>query len=315
MPGTVLVLGATGNTGLPTVKKLSSLLASTNTPILALSRNVDSPASKTLAALPGVIVEGGNYTELVDAAWLVEKKVEKLFVAGNNSSSQLTDEGSLFVAAKEAGVKYVVRISTFTHSVVVDSPVYYGRSHFAVEAILEALGKDGTFGWTSLQPNGFTPTFVTDFAVPWINEFRSTGEKTPFSLVLDEEAPIALIDPIDIGNVAAQLLALDIDASKQHHGQRYIMNGPENVNGRDIVDEVERITGTILDEVEFRDLSFLDYVVEQGLIEKRLAPSLGAGVRRLWSGIASKESPPTSKAVIDLAAPQTTFQQTLAALL
>jgi hypothetical protein len=93
------------------------------------------------------------------------------------------------------------------------------------------------------------------------------------------------------------------------------MNGPENVNGRDIVDEVERITGTILDEVEFRDLSFLDYVVEQGLIEKRLAPSLGAGVRRLWSGIASKESPPTSKAVIDLAAPQTTFQQTLAALL
>lgn len=77
MPGIILIIGATGNTGKPAVIRLSTLLTGSGTPILALTRNVDSSSSQELAKLEGVSVEGKEWTE-IDEIWLRERKVEKV---------------------------------------------------------------------------------------------------------------------------------------------------------------------------------------------------------------------------------------------
>ena len=61
MAPTILIAGATGNTGRSVVEKLPQLLKGTDMSsyrILALTRSANSPAAKALAELPGVeIVE------------------------------------------------------------------------------------------------------------------------------------------------------------------------------------------------------------------------------------------------------------------
>lgn len=96
----------------------------------------------------------------------------QVFIASQPSSSQFTDETAFHLAAKSAGIKYIVRISTGRSEVSLTSPIWYGRSHAAIEATLEELSKeDPSFRWTSLQPNGFTVTCLPS-AVAWVQEYR-----------------------------------------------------------------------------------------------------------------------------------------------
>lgn len=118
-----------------------------------------------------------------------------------------------------------------------------------------------------------------------------------------------MIDPADVGHYAAALLALDDPAP--HAGQRHVLAGPVNVNGRDIVDAVGEITGTMVGEVNYRDLSFLEYLGAAGLVEKRLPPSVAKSIAGLWTGDGSKEKSGNSQAVVELAEPKGTMQEAL----
>jgi uncharacterized protein YbjT (DUF2867 family) len=77
MSTTILVVGATGNTGRTATQNLSAAVAGTKTRILALSRSVDSAAAVELAKLLNVEVEGKNWVE-IDAEWLKARNVSKV---------------------------------------------------------------------------------------------------------------------------------------------------------------------------------------------------------------------------------------------
>lgn len=307
MSQTILIVGATGNTGRTAVHELSRL-AGAQFHLLALSRSVTSDIALTLGKLPGVTIEGKNWTE-IDAAWLVERNIKRVFIAPQNGPSQFTDETEFHLALRDAKVQHVVRVSTLTHYVHADSPVYYGRSHWAVENFLDQPAL-GPLGWTSLQPNFFTSMFMAA-AAEWIKDYRTTGKQATLKLLLDDLTPAALIHPSDVGALGAAILALSDEALATHRSQRYILAGPSNIKGCDIVAVVEKIVGVKVEDVKFRDDSALTYLAEIGAFEKRLVPSVLNGLVPLWNGTSSREGAGNSSAVVELREPQLTIEDAL----
>jgi nucleoside-diphosphate-sugar epimerase len=263
MAPTILVVGATGNTGKKVVETLPGLIKQSptlsNHRILCLTRSASSNAAKKLAQIPAVEIVEQNWVE-IDAAWLQKHDVERVFVASHNEPQQFAEEGQFYVNCLFAGVKYVVRISTTHANVKPAFRAYYPRTHWAIEMMLsQPEYKD--LAWTSLQPQGFLSMFMGP-AAEFIKNFRKTGEQGTLSCMIDADTPYALVDSSDVGIIAGHLLAQE-DVTP-HNNKKYIVNGPEDYSGEKLVELVEQHIGTKVseDKVIFEDLSFLDQMAK-----------------------------------------------------
>lgn len=202
----ILIVGATGNTGKNVVRTLSRLQNGAGPTILALTRSADSPAAQSLAKLEGVKVLEQDWTSITPA-WLKQHHVERVFIAPHNGVEQFHDESNFYLALLQAGVKYLVKISTNPHFTRPDGPFFYGRAHWAIENLLSQPAY-APLQWTSIRPNYFNSVVIPS-TVNWIQNHRKTGKQQPFVTMLAEDYKIALVDPNDIGEIAAQLLALE----------------------------------------------------------------------------------------------------------
>ncbi len=311
MSPTILVAGATGNTGRNTVATLSKLLAGGALPghrVLALTRSSKSPAAQQLAALPGVEVLEKNWTDIT-SAWLRDHQVVRAFIASHNDPRQFPEESSFHLAALHAGVQYVVRISTTATNVRPDCPAYYARQHWAIEALLDT-SEFAALQWTSLQPNVFT-TFALQPAAELIKEYRKTGKQHTLRLTNSADALVGAIDPDDVGAVAATLLCLDDPAP--HNKARYVLNGPEDVTGEQIVALVEQYIGTRVEEVVYKDMSFVDQWAAAVPETASLIATIKCAAETGWAGKCSAST--TSKEILELAAPKRTAADVLKAML
>ncbi|UPL02530.1 hypothetical protein LCI18_013464 [Fusarium solani-melongenae] len=298
MSPTILIAGATGNTGRNTTETLSRLIASksflSGYKILALTRSANGDAAKQLAKLPNVEVVEMAWTE-VSADWLREKNVVRAFIASHMMPTQFPEESTFHVAALKAGVKYVVRISTTAANARPDSLAFYSRTHWAIESLL-ASSEFSAMQWTSLQPNAFTPLFLHT-AVQFVKDFRETGKQGVLRLMSNEDAPVAPIDANEVGAIAAHLLAEE-DPSR-HNKAKYVLNGPEDITGKQLVDMVEQAIGTRVENVVYKDTSFIEHMVMaappefQGIM-KSIVHSLNAS----WDGKCSTST--TSKEMLKL---------------
>ncbi|KAF6794948.1 NmrA-like family protein [Colletotrichum sojae] len=282
MAPTILVAGATGNTGPSVVETLSSLIRTTTFSghrILATTRSATGDVARRLAALPGVEVVEQNWVEIT-AEWLREQQVVRVFVAPHNGPSQFAEESAFHLAALHAGVDYVVRISTTACNVRPDYKAYYPRSHWAVEALLSSPEFSG-LKWSSLQPNVFYP-FVIGGAV----ELRR-------------------------GSFAARLL-LEEDLAR-YNGAKYVLNGPEDLTGAKLVKMVEEYIGAPVKDVVFRDMSWVDDAVANAGELKHVIASLRHAPDLSWEGKASAAT--TSQVVFELHPPKITAAQAFKTLL
>lgn len=315
----ILVVGATGNTGKNLVRTLSSLLP--NTPhlsdcqILAQTRNAQSSAAQSLASLPNVtIVE--EFWPKISAEWLKSRNVRRAFIASHNEPQQFPEETAFHIAARDAGVEYVVRISTTAVNVKPDYPAYYPRQHWAVEQFLEAIapatGDGKATRWTSLQPMGFTDMYLGP-AAAFVKEFRATGKQDTLRLMADEHALCAPIDCREVGAFAAQLIAQE-DVSK-HHTKRYVMNGPVDITGREIVKMVEEATGQEVKDVRFRDMEFIDAWAAQEKEKAHLVLSIKHAPELSWAGLtrAKNNSPEVGELLELKATPAMVFDELIKA--
>ncbi|CAF0876499.1 unnamed protein product [Adineta steineri] len=140
----ILVVGATGNTGSSVVKHLSELISNSSSSsldqqpwqIIALTRDANSTASKQLSQLDHVEVKEKDWTT-IDSTWLIETKISRVYLAPHNLPHQFNDESKFIVECKLAKINYLVKLSTNIHYVTPDNPVYYGRAHWAAEHLLE----------------------------------------------------------------------------------------------------------------------------------------------------------------------------------
>ncbi|CAO3669850.1 unnamed protein product [Umbelopsis vinacea] len=311
MVPTILVIGATGNTGKSVVRTLPSLLESKNSNyrILGLTRSLNSPASQKLAKLPLVEMQEKDWTT-IDAGWLKEQAVVKVYIAPHSLPHQFVEESALYIALLHAGIKYVVKVSTSVAFIGPTNPVFYGRAHWAIENLL-SQPEFRSLQWTSLQPNLFTVTLLASTA-NWIKQYQETGKQETLAIVLAADTPVAVIDPEDVGKIGAYLLALDDPTP--HNQARYIVSGPEDVTGKQIVEIVEQYAGVKVQDVEYKATSWLNDLVTAGIYPEKYLSSFLAGLEFLWQGKGSLSGSPTNKEVIKLAPPKRTIVDALKAM-
>ena len=189
------------------------------------------------------------------------------------------------------------------------SPVYYARTHWAIERMLSEPAFDA-LKWTSLRPNLFGPMFLGTTAEA-IKAHRTTGKLGPFKMLFAAESgPVAVIDPSDVGIAAGKLLAL-ADPSL-HASQFYTLNGPEDVTGKDVVAEAERLTGTKATGVEYEDTTWIEFMASASAPAKTIS-TLRTVTKLLLTGKSGLAlSKPTSQAILELAPPKRTFRDSLA---
>lgn len=310
-PPTILIVGATGNTGRGVVETLSELLKTTTFSghrILALTRSSTGATAQQLASLPSVELAEQNWVEITPA-WLREHNVERAFIASHNQPNHFAEESTFQLAALQAGVQYVVRISTTAANVRPDCPAYYPRTHWAIEALLSSPEFEG-LRWTSLQPNVFTQFYLAP-AVELVKNFRKTGKQDTLRLMASEDAPVGIIDPHEIGRLAAHLLIQD-DVTP-HNKARYVLNGPEDITGRQVVALAEEALGTKVEDVRFKDLSFIDQAAAQTQESKNVILSIKHAPETAWEGKCTAST--TSREVLELAAPKNTPAEIFKAML
>lgn len=307
MSPAILIAGATGNTGRSLVQTLPGLLQNTplsNHRVLALTRSANSPVAQEQAKIPGVELIEQNWVE-IDDAWLREHEVTRIFIAPHFQTNAFAEEGQFLVNALKAGVKYVVRISTMAAAVRPDFGAYYPRTHWAIEAML-SQPEFNNMHWSSLQPNGFAP-MVLWAAAELIKEQKKTGKQSSLSLMMDATTPTGLIDPYDVGVVAAHLLAQENTAA--HNKARYVLNGPGDVTGEEIVRMAEQHIGEPIKDVKFKDLSLQDHIIATTTESKNVVGSIKFSAASMWEGKAKAET--TSKEILQLYAPKRTVAQVL----
>ncbi|BCS26948.1 NmrA-like family protein [Aspergillus puulaauensis] len=301
MAPTILIVGATGNTGRSVTETLPTLLRTTGAladyRVLAMTRSLNGTAAQHLSKIPGVEIVEKNWIGTT-ASWLREHEVVRVFIASHNEPTQFAEESAFHLAALKAGVKYVVRISTTAANVHPDCDAYYPRSHWAIETLLGSPEFSG-LQWTSLQPNIFS-TFYLYNAVEFVKQYRKTGKQTTLRLLASEDAPVGIIDPDEVGIVAAYLLSQEDTAV--HNQAKYVLNGPQDITGQQIVNMVERDIGTKVQHVSYKDMSFVDSL-PHGAAPEMIASIKYAPVTA-WEGKCAVST--TSKEVLDLAAPKRT---------
>ncbi|KAI4719455.1 NAD(P)-binding protein [Aureobasidium sp. EXF-10727] len=313
MTPTILVVGATGNTGRSVVETLPSLIKKTSTlsshRILCLTRSAASDPAKKLAQIPSVELVEQNWVE-IDAAWLKEHNVERVFVASHNEPNQFAEEGQFYANCLVAGVKYVVRISTTHANVKPDFLAYYPRTHWAIEMML-SQPEYRDLAWTSLQPQGFLSMFLGS-AAEFVKNYRETGEQGTLSSLIDADTPYALVDSGEVGIIAGHLLAQE-DVTP-HNNKKYIVNGPEDFSGRKLVELVEEHIGAKVDEnkVVFQDMSFLDQMAK-GPHSKNLIYSIEHAPKN--NKDVTCRAAATSKEILELYAPRRTASDVMKDLL
>ncbi|RKK16997.1 hypothetical protein BFJ66_g12768 [Fusarium oxysporum f. sp. cepae] len=306
-----LVAGATGNTGRGVVTTLSELLKDHKTfsgyKILALTRSASGAAAQKLARLPNVEVIEQNWVEIT-ADWLRERHVVRAFIASHNEPNHFAEESTFHLAALYAGVEYVVRISTTAANVRPDCPAYYPRTHWAIETLLSSPEFD-RLKWTSLQPNVFTQFWLGP-AAGLIKTFRETGKQETLRLMASEDAPVGIIDSNEVGVFAAHLLASE-DVTP-HSKAKYVMNGPEDITGRQIVGLVEEYIGTKVEDVVFKDMSMIEQFAAHTQQSKNVILSIKHAPETAWEGKCGVAT--TSKEVLQIAAPKNTPAEILKTL-
>ena len=224
----ILVTGATGKVGSELVRRLSDAKAR----FRALVRSAGKAEAIRNAGGEAVVGDLGD-TAAVAAAL---RGVEKLFLLTNSVPEQPRIEAGLVEAAKAAGVRFVVKLSS-TGADAPSAPVFL-RLHGDAERHIERSGLE----WTFLRPNFFMQNYL-DFA----DAIRTNG-------VLASPAGDgrhADIDARDIGEVAARILTED-----GHEGRTYELTGAEAFSYGDVARRIAKITG--------REVRFVDQSPEDG---------------------------------------------------
>lgn len=149
--------------------------------------------------------------------------VDTVFLLGAGIVGQEQGERALVAAARDAGVRKIVKLSAW--GAPAEAHVM-ARIHRAVERAIEAAGLTFTF----LRANSFMQNFAGHLAAT----IRAQG-----AIYLPAgDAKISHIDVRDIAAVAAQALT-----SSRHDHQAYELSGPASLGYADAAESLSRVRG------------------------------------------------------------------------
>ena len=212
----ILVTGATGLNGKELLRKLSAR----GVAVRALVRN---PArAEAIATLPHVeIVQG----DMAQPETLVAplRGVDRAMLISSSDPMMLDVQSNFIDAAKQAGVKHVVKLSGIMPER--DLAFRFARMHGEIEKRLEASG----MAFTHLRAGEFMPAY-----------FRQVSNITAKGAIFlpMEDARIASIDVGDIAEIAARVLT-----SPGHEGKIYPLTGPQALTMAEVAEKLSAATG------------------------------------------------------------------------
>lgn len=212
----ILVTGATGLNGKELLRKLSAR----GVAVRALVRN---PAkAEAIAALPHVEIVQGDMAQPETLAPCL-RGVERAMLISSSDPMMLDVQSNFIAAAKQAGVKHVVKLSGIMPEL--DSAFRFARMHGEIEKRLEASG----IAFTHLRAGEFMPAYFRQ--VPNI-----VGKGAIFLPM--EDAKIASIDVGDIAEIAARVLT-----SSGHEGKTYPLTGPQALTMTEVAEQLSAAIG------------------------------------------------------------------------
>jgi uncharacterized protein YbjT (DUF2867 family) len=199
---TILIIGATGNVGRPTV---AGLLAKGES-VRALSRSAEKLA-KLPAGVTGVSgdLESGSGLEAACAG------ADKLFLITSNGETETARGLKAVQAATAAGIKHIVFLSVANPLKEPAIPHY--RAKLPIEAAIRASGAALTF----IRPNFFMQTDLS--VIPVVKQHGVYS--MPIGLIGNNR-----VDTRDIADCAVRVLTED-----GHAGADYFLHGPDTING------------------------------------------------------------------------------------
>jgi uncharacterized protein YbjT (DUF2867 family) len=233
----ILVIGATGKTG----GEVARQLAATKTPTRAFVRN---PARAAALKEAGVeLVEGDlDNKRALDQAM---RGVESVFIATSPDRRMADIQITAMDAAKRAGAKRIVKISSL--GAAVDSPSLLGRLNLKAEEALKRSGLD----WTILRPNffmqnllRFAPAIATEGT---IYAPAGTGKGSQ-------------VDARDIASVAVTALT-----NPAHAGKTHVLTGPEAVSYQDCAERIGLAIGRPVRHMDVSPETARDGMLASGL--------------------------------------------------
>jgi hypothetical protein len=138
----------------------------------------------------------------------------------------------------------------------------------------------------------------------FIKEHKKTGKQGSLSLILDRDSPNAMIDAYDVGIFAAHLLATE--ETGKHNKAKFVLTGPEDVTGEEVVKLVEGHLGEPVQDVKYKDFAVVDAWAESMPEQRTLIKAIGRAGGAIWGGSSLKTR---SKEVPAIYTPSRTAEQ------
>jgi len=214
MGGTILVVGATGNTG----RALVRVLRQAGVPVRAAARERSTLVE--LKVVDFVEIDYGNAVSLARAM----RGVDRVYLAVPLVTDLLALTEQVVAAAVKAGVRHMVKLS----APGADRPVslLLGQWHRAAEQVIETSG----LAWTHLRPNSFMQNFTNNH----LGSMRSLG-------LFHDPVGAGRVSYIDVADVAA--VAAAVLTGTGHENKVYTLTGPEAVSSHDAAALFSRAAG------------------------------------------------------------------------
>ena len=148
-------------------------------------------------------------------------------------------------AALAAGVRRVVKLSALTAET--GSPVAFWDWHGQVEQHLRASGAD----WVILRSSWYMSNLLAA-----ASQVAAEGRLyAPAG-----EAPIAMIDPRDVGAAAAAVLS-----SPAHEGQTYLLTGPRAITYAEVAAGLSAATASRVEFIDIPDDAACQAMIDDGM--------------------------------------------------
>ena len=248
----ILVTGATGTSGPEIVRALLDR----GQRVRVLARNPEKAAQQLGE---DVEITRGDLTDLQSIQAAMED-VERAILSSAAAPDMVALQSNFIRAAKDAGVRHVVKFSAASADAAADRVV--AKWHGLTEDELKRSG----IAWTMLRPPFFMQNLLS--VAPMIRQetiYMPTGS-----------GRAAFVDVRDIAAVAAAALA-----EPGHEGKVYEVTGPESLSYADVA----RIFSSVLG----RDIKHVNVPLEtakQGMIQSGLPEWAADAINELSQGMA-----------------------------
>ena len=218
---TVLVAGATGNTGRALVRELKAA----GVPLRAAARHRDGLRSLGVAEV--VEIDFADPHSLARAL----RGIEKLYLATPLGPGMDIQTEQVVAAAVRAGVTHIVRLSGLAAESPDSSRV--GQWHRASERAVESSG----LAWTHLRANVFMQNYTNNH----LGSMRLQG-------LFHDPVGEGRVSYIDVGDIAAT--AARVLTEPGHENRVYTLTGPEALTSHEVAALFSQAAGREIRSIE-----------------------------------------------------------------